>query len=228
MEMGGALLSTDGRSPMTASVRKAFLFGLGAGMAFILVLLQAWGSYWERSINEEAQPRILHPFTHAHPKPSLRASENFPHPWLPQAVDSDAGSWKLTPLEGTPVTLAQFKGKILFLNFWGTSCVPCIEEMPGIAKLYKSLKDERMAFVAVTGEGRAQVTSFLKENDVGVPIYLSDEEPPRQLPVPGVPTTFIMDGNGTVVFMHAGPLNWDDDSARTYLRSIAARTPTPN
>jgi thiol-disulfide isomerase/thioredoxin len=143
-------------------------------------------------------------------------------------VNSDAGSWKLTALEGTSVTLAQFKGKILFLNFWSTSCVPCIEEMPGIAKLYKSLKDERVAFVAVTGEGRAQVTSFLKENDVGVPIYLSDEEPPKQLPVPGVPTTFIMDGNGTVVFMHAGPLNWDDDSARTYLRNIAARTPTPN
>jgi hypothetical protein len=86
---------------------------------------------------------------------------------------------------------------------------------------YKSLKDGRIAFVAVTGEGRPAVTSFLKENDLGVPLSLGDEEMPRDLPVPGVPTTFILDSNGSVAFMHAGRRNWDDDSARVYLRNLA-------
>jgi thiol-disulfide isomerase/thioredoxin len=225
MEVATALFSTDGGDSMTASPKKGFLFGLGAGMASVLILLQVWGNYLERSENEKAQPRILRPFTQAQPRPSF---ENFPHPWFSQALGSAASSWKLAPLEGAPVTLAQFKGKVLFLNFWSTSCLPCIEEMPGIAKLYKSLKDERIAFVAVTGEGRLRVTSFLKENDLGVPVYLSDEEPPKDLPSPGIPTTFILDNNGTAVFMHAGPLNWDDNNARDYLHNLAERAPTPN
>jgi thiol-disulfide isomerase/thioredoxin len=209
---------------MIASPKKGFLSGLGAGMASVLVLLQVWGNYLERSDNEKAQPRILRPFTQ--PKPSLHSFENFPHPWFSEVLGNAADSWKLAPLEGAAVTLAQFKDKVLFLNFWSTSCLPCIEEMAGIAKLYKSLKDERIAFVAVTEERRPVVTSFLKENDFGVPVYLSDEEPPKDLSVPGVPTTFIVDKNGTAVFMHAGPLNWDDDSARDYLRNLAGRATT--
>jgi thiol-disulfide isomerase/thioredoxin len=199
---------------------KSVLLGAGAGAALTLTLLQSWGTYLDRHLDDVAQPHILRPLGHASPV----AYQNFPYPWLPQDLSRDASSWKLTPFEGAPVTLAQFKGKVLFLNFWSTSCTPCIEEMPGIAKLSKSLKDERIAFVAVTGEKRSEVSSFIKENDFGVPVYFSEEEPPKDLPVP---TTFILDSNGTVVFMHAGALNWDDDKTRAYLHSLASQTSAP-
>jgi thiol-disulfide isomerase/thioredoxin len=202
---------------------KVFLFGLGAGAALTLLLLQVWGNYLERSNNEDAYPRIARPIRHAYPQPSLQAFENLPHPWVPQTLNNADVTWQLTPIAGAPVTLSQFRGKVLFLNFWATSCGPCIEEMPGISRLYHSLKNERIAFVAVTGEGRPEVSKFLEQNDIGVPVYLSDQEPPKGLLVPGVPTTFILDGHGDVVLMHAGALNWDDDQARAYLLNLVKR-----
>lgn len=204
-------------------LRKNFLFGLGAGTALTLLLLQVWGNYLERSNTEYAYPRILRPFGHVYPQPSLQAFANLPHPWVPQTLNNVDVTWQLTPIAGAPVTLSQLRGKVLFLNFWATSCGPCIEEMPGISTLYRSLKNERIAFVAVTRERRTEVSKFLEQNEIGVPVYLTDQDPPKGLPVPGVPTTFILDGNGDVVFMHAGALNWDDDQARAYLLDLAKR-----
>jgi len=201
---------------------KSFLLGAGSGMALSLALIQLWGTYLDRSLADVAQPHILRPLRPSRWHASPVAYENLPHPWFPQDLSGNASSWKLTPLEGAPITLAQFKGRVLFLNFWSTSCAPCIEEMPGIAKLYKSLNDERIAFIAVTQERRQEVSNFLKENNLGVPVYLSEQDPPHELSAPGVPTTFVLARNGSVVLMHAGALNWDDDRARAYLLKLAA------
>ncbi|HUL16163.1 MAG TPA: TlpA disulfide reductase family protein [Terriglobales bacterium] len=203
--------------------KKTFLFGLGAGTALTLVFLQVWGNYLERSNTEYANPGILHPFRHPYPHPLPHAFESLPPPLLPQTLNKVDMAWKLTPMDGAPVSLAQFRGQVLFLNLWATTCGPCLEEMPGISRLYHSLKNGRIAFAAVTSEGRTDVSKFLEQNDLGVPVYLSGGEPPKGLQVPGVPTTFILDGNGNVVFTHVGALNWDDDKARTYLLNLAKR-----
>jgi thiol-disulfide isomerase/thioredoxin len=207
--------------------KKAFLFGLGAGIAVTLVALQLWSNHLKRAITENAQPRILHPFGHAE-QPSPNAFASFPRPWFPESLSSVDTGWKLTPIDGAPITLAQFKGKVLFLNFWSTRCSPCIAEMPGIARLYHSLHDERVAFAAVSDEARPKMSSFLRENNLQVPVYLAGQKPPENLSVGAIPTTFILDSSGIPVFMHRGPLNWDDDGARAYLLQLAERaTPQP-
>jgi thiol-disulfide isomerase/thioredoxin len=78
-------------------------------------------------------------------------------------------------LDGKPVTLTQFKGKAVFLNFWSTSCGACIAEMPGINRLSDSLKDKQIVFAAVTQEPEKDVRNFVKKNIVGVPVYPSGE-----------------------------------------------------
>jgi thiol-disulfide isomerase/thioredoxin len=207
---------------------KPFLFGLGTGVALTLVLLQSWSDYLVRSESEEDQPKLLRVFPRSHTQPSPRASEMFPRPTLASKLSNRDMRWKLTAMDGTQVTLAQLKGRVLFLNFWGTTCEPCLEEMPGIARLYQSLNNENFSFLVITTEGRAEVRSFLQKNDLGVPVYLNEGQLAMDLPVPGVPTTYILDTDSNIVFMHSGALNWDDDGARAYLRELAARSSTNN
>lgn len=203
---------------------KSFLVGAGIGVASVLVLLQTWGSYLDRSTTEAAQPHLTRPLRHY----STEAYENFPRPWFSQPLSPDAADWKLTPLEGPPITLGQLKGRVVFLNFWNTSCIPCIEEMSGIAELSSSLHDARIVFVTVTQDPRTQVDKFLRLNKTGLPVYLSEQEPPASLPAPGVPTTYLLTGDGELVFMHTGALNWDDNEAKTYLLNLASRAQVPN
>jgi hypothetical protein len=96
--------------------------------------------------------------------------------------------------------------------------------MPGIARLYSSLKDQPIAFLAVARDDKQQVRDFIKANELGLPVYIAAEDPPEDLGASAVPTTVILDRSGAAVFHHVGALNWDDDSARNYIRGLASQT----
>jgi len=102
---------------------KSFLVGAGIGIALVLALLQTWGSYLDRSITEAAQPHLIAPLKPARWQHSMDTYQSFPRPWFSQPLSPDAANWKLTPLEGPPVTLGELKGRVMFLNFWDTSCI---------------------------------------------------------------------------------------------------------
>jgi thiol-disulfide isomerase/thioredoxin len=201
--------------------KRVFLVGVGSGIALVLALLEMWGSYLDKSREDLAQPHLLQPFKPKDvPVPSA-VYEGFPHPWFPEKLSTEASRWRLTPIAGTTITLSDFKGQVLFINLWSTTCVPCIEEMPGIEKLQSSLKDTRVQFLAVTMEPHSEVSGFLAKRKFAVPVYLSERQPPSQLSPAGFPTTYIVSGDGTIAFMHSGILNWDDDRTRTFLKSLA-------
>jgi thiol-disulfide isomerase/thioredoxin len=128
--------------------------------------------------------------------------------------------WQIRSLEGKPVQLAAFKGKVIFLNFWATSCGPCVAEIPGIEGLYDSVKNENVAFLAVSQEKPERMHEFLEKNRLTVPIYLAEEKLPPDLPVLAIPVTYILDRNGKAVFRSVGAANWDDDSARSFIRAL--------
>ncbi len=96
--------------------------------------------------------------------------------------------------------------------------------MPGIERLYDSLKnDDRVAFLAVAKDDEQRVRGFLSKNPLRIPTYLGEGPWPKGLAVTGVPTTFILDRKGAAVFREVGAVNWDSESARAYLRSLASR-----
>ena len=77
--------------------------------------------------------------------------------------------------------------------------------------------------LTVAQDDEKTVRKFLREHPLPVPIYLAAKDPPADLRLWGVPTTFILDRNGATVFRHVGGANWDDDGARNFIRGWAAR-----
>jgi peroxiredoxin len=208
--------------------KKVFLVGVGSGIVLVLALLEMWGSYLDNSIEVLAQPHLLQPLKHKDVAGPSAVSEGLPRPWFPEKLSTDADRWRLTTIAGDTISLSQFKGQVLFINFWSTTCMPCIEEMPGIEKLRSSLKDTRVQFLAVTTEPRSEVKNFLAKSKLAIPVYLSDALPPSQLSPTGFPTTYIVSPEGTVVFKHSGILNWDDDGTRAFLNRLATAAETVN
>jgi thiol-disulfide isomerase/thioredoxin len=192
-----------------------FFIGMGAGVALTLVAFTLWGRHLGETLEQLAQPRLLMPI-HL----NTGSSERLPRPWLPTAQSVAHDQWSLRPLEGKAGTLGQFIGKVVFLNFWSTSCAPCIAEMPGIELLHESLKSEPVAFLAVTQEEEKRVRSFLLEVPLRVPVYLGDKDGPADLRVGAFPTTFILNRDGIVVYRDVGAKNWNDESARNFIRAL--------
>jgi len=196
--------------------KNSFFLGLAVGVALAMLTLDVLGRYLEQRRASASQVHLLRPF-----QPQIEPT--FPRPRLPGTSSQQHDDWQLRPLDGSPVTLSEFKNKAVFLNFWSTSCAPCVAEMPSIERLYHSVKNERVTFLAVTQDDEKQVRSFLKSKPLSVPVYLVGKDTPQDLQVDGMPITYILDSNGAVAFSHVGPLNWDSENARTYLRRLAPK-----
>ena len=200
--------------------RLGFTIGLATGVALTFIVLDVWGKYLDRTILDVARPQVLRPMRRIQDIVSPDSSTNLPAAWLPEVSSQQHDSWTARTLDGRVVSLGDFKGKVVFLNFWSTTCAPCIEEMAGMENLFDSVKNERVAFLAVTQEDESIVREFLRKHTLRIPVYLSSENPPPDLLPLGVPTTFILDTRGAAVLRHNGAANWDDDGVREYIRGL--------
>jgi thiol-disulfide isomerase/thioredoxin len=118
---------------------------------------------------------------------------------------TDPLAFTLTKVDGAPLKLSDYRGKILVLNFWATWCGPCLTELPLFEKTIAKYKDDKdVVFLAVTtDEDRAAVAPFLRQYKFNLPIayaeYLND-----LFSVNSIPTTVILDRHGQVSFRQAG------------------------
>ncbi len=105
-----------------ALINKRFLLGLGVGIALTLVALDLWATYLQRTAHRAANPLLLASLR-ARPASALRlprSSERLPQPWLPEPWGQPHEDWSVRPLRGKPLKLSEFKGRVVFLNFWST------------------------------------------------------------------------------------------------------------
>ena len=116
----------------------------------------------------------------------------------------------LPDLSGRQVSLSDFKGKILFVNFWATWCPPCREEMPSMQKLHARLKDKDFLMVAIDLQESAEpVKKFLNEYELTFMTLLDSKgETGPLFGINSIPTTLIMDKNGMIIGVAIGPRDW--------------------
>ena len=115
---------------------------------------------------------------------------------------------KLTDLSGQPVELESYKGKTVFMNFWATWCIPCREEMPSIQDAMEELKGKNIEFLFVSDEDREDIKKFRAANSYKFN-YVKGENV-DELNIMVLPTTFIFNPDGKLVFSEAGYRKWDD------------------
>ena len=118
------------------------------------------------------------------------------------AIDprTDAPGFRLVDMEGKAHDLAQYRGKVVLVNFWATWCPPCRREMPSLERLQRKLGARSFVVLAVNvGETVDMIFPFLGTLDTQptFPILLDqDSKVLKSWPVKGLPTTFILDRSG--------------------------------
>ncbi len=122
--------------------------------------------------------------------------------------------------DGKTISLAEFKGKVIFMNMWATWCPPCIAEMPNINKLHKEVGDE-IAFVMVSLDDDFETAkAFNKRKGYDLPIYTLQSNRPAMYQSSTVPTTYVISANGQLVLTHKGMANYNTSEFREFLEGL--------
>ena len=116
----------------------------------------------------------------------------------------------LKDLAGKPHKLSDYRGKIVFLNFWATWCPPCRAEMPSMQKMYSAWDKDKYVMLAVdVRERKSSVLAFSRKYKYTFPILLDlDGSIAKKYFVRGIPTTYIIDEKGNIVAHHVGSREW--------------------
>lgn len=139
-------------------------------------------------------------------------------PWKDAAVPALA----LNDLGGAARTLADYRGRVVLLNFWATWCEPCRDELASIRKLQERLTGLPFAVVLINyGEARARVADFVKREAISFPILLDpNQDAPKAWRVRVLPSSFLVGPDGRVRYSVIGEIDWGRDDAVELVKSL--------
>lgn len=117
-----------------------------------------------------------------------------------------APDFQLDNLEGASVSLSDFRGSPVMLNFWATWCSPCVREMPDIQSMYEEQSVKGLVLLPVNmGSTSSQVKEFLQSHDLFLPVLLDiDRKVAQEYGIQYIPTTFFIDEEGIIQVVKVG------------------------
>jgi peroxiredoxin len=179
------------------SLRPWLVAGGLALLGCCLIGAQAWASY--------EQPALSHTL----------AVEDPPRP---------APDFALPDMDGEVHRLADYRGKVLLINFWATWCPPCRREMPSMQRLYRLLGEEGFAVLAIDEfESEDEVFGFVGQLEVEpeFPILLdATSETAQAYGVRGLPSSFVLDREGRIVYRVIGGREFDHPRIVEAIRAL--------
>jgi peroxiredoxin len=126
--------------------------------------------------------------------------------------------------DGAKVSLADFRGRVVLLNFWATWCGPCKEEMPAMERLYQKFREQGLVVLAVSNDSEGSTRSvarFVKESGFTFPVGLDPRLRVASLyGVRVLPASLIIDRKGSITHIALGPRDWDSPAARQLFESL--------
>ncbi len=137
---------------------------------------------------------------------------------------------ELPDLEGKSYRLSEHRGKVVVLNFWATWCAPCVEEMPSLEKLHRTLGEKGLQVIAVSvDERREDIESFREEHELTFAI-LHDEggKVSHSIQTFMYPETYVVDSEGNLAEKIIGPRDWiAPRQIHSFLSLLDVETHTP-
>ncbi len=131
-----------------------------------------------------------------------------------QAGFAAAPDFRLTDLKGKTISLADYKGKVLFLNFWATWCPPCRAEIPDFVEVYSEMKSQGLEILGVSldTKGKDTVVAFVEKYKINYPVVLESKRATEKIisdfqPGQFIPTTIVIDKQGRIRDKYVGQLD---------------------
>ena len=123
-------------------------------------------------------------------------------------VSAEKVDFTLEDLDGNPVSLSDFRGKWVIVNYWATWCPPCLEEIPDLVGLYEDNRDTIVVLgVDYEEVNREYLQEFVESHMMSYPVMQMDPRPMTELgPVLGLPTTYIISPEGERMARQEGPV----------------------
>jgi thiol-disulfide isomerase/thioredoxin len=120
---------------------------------------------------------------------------------------------ELADLNGQKHRLADYRGKVVLINFWATWCEPCRDEMPSMQRLKNRFADRPFIVLAVNvGESEVRIDDFLQKLPLDFTILRDHSSAAMKAwRVKALPASFVVGQDGRVRYSHIGELNWDDE-----------------
>jgi cytochrome c biogenesis protein CcmG/thiol:disulfide interchange protein DsbE len=131
----------------------------------------------------------------------------------------------LPDVQGHLVRLADLRGRPVLVNIWATWCYPCREEMPSMNALYKDYSAKGLAIVAIATDtgGKPVVAPFIQAHGLTFPVLLDPQDMVgRQLQVPGIPTSYLLDKRGRIISLVIGARDWNSRHMRHLVEQLLA------
>ncbi len=146
------------------------------------------------------------------PLPALDGAEPVPDITLP------------TP-DGEMLSLSDYQGQVIFLNFWGTYCPPCVAELPDIQNVYEALQDQNFVVIGLNVEEKPEkVKAFITEHHITFPIIISPDATVNPLyQLKRMPTTWFIDREGILRGKIEGQMS--EDMALKIARKLLEEQP---
>jgi thiol-disulfide isomerase/thioredoxin len=130
---------------------------------------------------------------------------------------------ELDLLDGGKLSLADYKGKVVVLDFWATWCPPCVEGLPVVSKIAADLKDKGVVFFAVNQqESPETIRKFLEKKGLKIPVALDKGKAARAYAVSGIPQTVLIGKDGTVQAVHVGYDEEEGKKVAAEMKKLAA------
>ncbi len=138
---------------------------------------------------------------------------------------TDLSAIKFKDAKSKIVSLGDFEGKIVFLNFWATWCPPCLAEMPSVNKLYQQFEnDGEVVFLLIDADGNfKKAQDYMDRKKYKMPVYAIASNIPEVIFSGSLPTTLVFDKKGRIAYNGVGAANYASPKFIAFIKELKAQ-----
>ena len=160
-------------------------------------------------------------------KAAVAAQDLFEAMGMAKLPEKTAPDFTLPNSDEKQISLRQYRGKVVFLNFWATWCIPCREEMPALEQLHQTFQPQDLIVLAIDlKEGAEQVKTFFQKHTLSFPALLDHNGSVfRDYSVTGMPTTYLIGRDGRLLARGVGGRDWTRAEGQELIRDLLKKAP---